>query len=272
MKRWIFDPLILTVAAGAVFLFFILTATLFQQDPTPLLEKAYASYTAGEKAANVADRQKDFNHALEIYSTLEDQYHPAMGNGRLYYNIANTFYQLEAYPWAVLNAYRALALNPRDERIRLNLQQALSKLNLPVNNDTLAFESLLFIHTKLSIPERIQIFTLFTLLAFVSFSLFIWTSGRLWRDLGFILTVLIVMMSGSLAYTYYIAPLEGVIIRSSLLYRDAGTQYAPVSEEPAPSGQKVKILDIADNGNWLKVQIPAGTVGFIPGDALRLIQ
>lgn len=271
MKRWIVDPLIVLALVCALFAFKAIVGALFQQDPTPLLSEANVSYVEGEKAGNQAERKEKYNRALQAYSSLEDQYHPIMGNGKLYYNLANAFYQVEAYPWAILNYYKAAALSPRNERIQPNLKLAMSKLNLPFTEETSSFEPLSSFHTKLSIPERIQVFCVFTALAFLLFSLYLWTEHYYWRLMGMIFACLTGVMLISLSYSYYLAPLEGVIVRSTLLYRDAGTQYAPVSEDPAPSGQKIRILDTLYNGRWLKVQTPTGTVGFVPSETLRLI-
>ena len=83
MKRWVFDPVIIIVIAAALFAFWQLTQSLFQQGLASRFDEAYASYSAGEKASNITDRQKDFNRALELYSALEDEYHPTIGNGKL---------------------------------------------------------------------------------------------------------------------------------------------------------------------------------------------
>lgn len=271
MKRWVFDPIIIAVAAAAFLLFLKMAGSLFQQDPTPMLEEAYSSYQSGESASDIAQRKQSFNKALELYSKLEDRYHPTMGNGKLYYNIANTFFQLEAYPWAILNDYRALALNPRDGRARDNLRRSQAKLNLPADEASTPFRPVIFFHTDLSIPERIQLFSALAALSFAAFSLYIWREGRLWRSAGIGLGLLAAVLLFSLGYSHYIAPIEGVLIRSTQLYRDAGKQYAPVSEEPTPSGLKLEVLDKADFNRWLKVRTPSGTVGFIPAETLRLI-
>lgn len=269
-KKWIVNPLIAAIVILVVIAFTKVTSTLFTQDPASVLQEAYKSYQVGEKAASPAEREAAFNHALELYAQLEETYHPTRGNGKLYYNIANTFYQLEAYPWTILNAYRAQALRPRDQKVQVNLNSALKKLNLP-QDETTAFQSVFFFHFKLSLPERIQLFSAVTLLALVAFSLYLWTTHGYWRAIGTVLSIVAGVMLFSLAYTNYLAPIEGVLVRSTLVYRDAGTQYAPVTEDPSPSGLKVKVLDAADNGKWLKVQTPAGTVGFIPSENMRLI-
>lgn len=271
MKRWVFDPLILIVIAGALSLVVSFTTSFFQEDPTPLLEEAYASYNAAEKTSNMVERQKLFNQSLKLYSELEEEYQPRNGNGRLYYNIGNAFYQLEAYPWAILNYYHARDLSPRDERVELSLRRALAKLNLPPDQESTPFESIFFAHTQLSLQERIQLFFLLAVLAVAAFSVYIWTEKRLWRSVGIVFSLITVALMLSLAYSYYAAPIEGVLIRSTLLYRDAGTQYAPVSEDPAPSGQKLSVLGVGAGGRWFKVETSERTVGFVPAESLRLI-
>jgi hypothetical protein len=261
---WIFGLAVCLVFASIV-------SALFRQDPSSSLEEAETNYKAGESATTSEGRERAFNRALELYASLEETYHPTMGNGKLYYNLANTFYQLEAYPWALLNAYRAQALRPRDERVQTTIDKAKENLKLSHTAESSPFQSLLFFHTKFSLPERIQIFCFFVFLAFLTFSLCIWSEKKGWRAVGVVCTAASALWLASLGYSYYLAPIEGVLIRSTLLYRDAGKQYAPVNQEPVPSGEKLSILDTAARGEWLKVETPDETIGFIPADSVRLI-
>lgn len=272
MKQVFVGPFVVLVVIFCLVGFIKLTISLFEQNPQELLGVAYDNYLAGEKALTVEQRQEAFNHSIEAYAALEDRYHPTMGNGKLYYNMANTFYQLEAYPWAVFDGYRARDLRPRDEKVLASLNHALKKLNLPIEKEPDSFVSRLFSYFKLSIPETIQFFTASVAIALLAFSIHIWRPRRLWRGVGVAACSLTSLLLLCLAYSYYLAPVEGVLIRSSLLYRDAGKQYAPVSEDPVPSGQKVEILETSGDRKWHKVQIPTGTVGFVPIENLRTIR
>lgn len=61
------------------------------------------------------------------------------------------------------------------------------------------------------------------------------------------------------------------MIEGALIRRDGGDIYALVRENPIPAGEKVQVLETMD-GDWLKVMIDDGTVGFISKNKVRLLQ
>ena len=75
----------------------------------------------------------------------------------------------------------------------------------------------------------------------------------------------------SLCYTRYLAPIQAVIIRGSTLSRDAGEQYAKVSNQPISSGSTVMVLDVVHDGQWLKILSPSGELGYVPYTVIRII-
>jgi hypothetical protein len=75
----------------------------------------------------------------------------------------------------------------------------------------------------------------------------------------------------SLTYSYYVSPLEAVMMRPSALYRDAGEQYAKALDQPISSGLKVLVLDERGEGKWVKIQTSQGNIGFVPSDALKIL-
>lgn len=261
------------ILVAAIVYFFIngLPVKEAGKDPSSLLNEAFASYSAGEKGKTVAERKKDFNAALSIYNQLEKEYHPNFGNGKLYYDIANTYYQLGEYPWSVLNYYRALALMPRNGETHSNLAAALEKLNLSPPEANSTFHNLFFLHYYLSLPERLQgffvtgLFFLFFISAYIGWR-------KAWIKYGIFLSgILCLTFLLSVGYTRYLEPAQGVLVKSTSLYRDAGTQYAKVIPKPLPSGMKVEVLDTRENGQWLKIVSPNGVLGYVPMEAIRII-
>lgn len=235
------------------------------------LQEIYATYLKGEIAQTVGDRQRAFNAALNGYALLEREYRPVLGNGKLYYNIANSYYQLGEYPFAVLYYYKALSLRPRDEKVSGNLAIALNKLGLKPQEEESVFRRVFFFHFFAQ-PERLQLFFAFSLLAVAAASFYIWFRQRLMLKLSCLGATLCAVILFSLAFTHYVSPVEAVLVRSSSLYRDAGYHYAKVMEDPLLSGLKVEVLDVLQEGNWLKVATPEGTLGYVPHKSARLIQ
>lgn len=253
---------------AAIPLFFL---TLFNPTNTQL-EKAYKYYEEGEKATTIAERADAFNQALGIYKDLESKNQPIYGNGKLYYNIGNCYYQLEQYAMGVFYYYQAQALMPRSEKVQLNLQQALAKLGVSNPQLETIYDRIFFFHHWLSFPEQMQLFTLLGVLSIGLCSLYIWMNWNWLKPLMIIICFLWLVMTITVVYTRYISSVEGVVLRSSSLYRDAGFQYAKVKEEPILAGSKLEVVGLSQNGKWVKVLTSEGTLGYLPAETFRLIQ
>ena len=240
-------------------------------DRLETLKKAYEGYTKGEDAGSVGKREEAFNNSLQYYMDLERDYQPAYGNGKLYFDIGNTYFQLGNYPFAVLYYYKALELMPRGDVVERNLSTALNKLGIGASENNTVFQNIFFFHFYLSVPERLQLFTLFSIAAFLLLSVFIWSRKEVFKAFGTVATLVALLFLSSFLFSYYMSPIEAVIVKSSSLYRDSGFQYAKVQEEPVLSGNKVEVLDVADKGAWLKIRLPGGELGYVPQESLRII-
>jgi len=258
---------------GIVFgiILFATLLMLFLRPSDARLDDAYMSYLEGESAQMLDVRKKAFNKALDIYLKLDKEYQPRYGNGKLYYNIGNTFFQLEQYPWSVLYYEKTHYLQPRDEKVLRNLMRVQDKLQLTRVASRGVFDKVFFFHTYLSLPERLQLFCLFSLAAILFSSAFIWKRSR-WSKNGLVISVsMLVVMLMSLGYSRYLAPVEGVLVKTIDLRRDAGEQYAKVGKQPIQGGTKVEVLSSAPDGAWLKVLTPNGELGYVSQEAIRMI-
>lgn len=236
-----------------------------------MLAEAFLAYQDGEKAQNVSQRAASFNKALSIYTNLEDRFSPNYGDGKLYYNIGNSYFQLGQYPLAVFYYYRTLNLDPGDERTEKNLNIALEKLNIPYRNKNSVFIDIFFFHYKISLPNRLRLIFIFCTLSVILFSVFIWNRNKLIKYFSIIITLIAAILLFSVLYTQFLTPSEAVIVKSTSLYRDAGMQYARVQEEPILSGSKVEVLEILENGKWLKIITETGKVGYIPQESVKIL-
>lgn len=235
-------------------------------------QQANESYRQGIEAKTVAEREVAFNKALDSYKQLDKDYHPTFGNGKLDNDIANAYFQLGEYSWAVLYDYRAFALMPRNENVEANLNVALSKLGIQPEETAGPIRNLFFFHYRLSLPERLQLFFVLSLLLLIGLSYGIWFPSRKGKYFTFIIGIFWATMLVSLCYTRFFAPIEGVVVNSTILYRDAGKQYAQAKEEPLLAGMKVQVLDVLQRGLWFKIITPDGTLGYVPQTSLQLIE
>jgi tetratricopeptide (TPR) repeat protein len=272
VKRFIKDPFIficfaLLVYFGAQFV----SKFLFEEDPTPILQEAEKAYFLGEQTDRIEERKTTFNQSLKLFLDLDQRYSPTFGNGKFYFDLGNNFFQLEEYPQALLYYYRAEQLRPRDEKVQTHLALTQKKLGITPSSEAYAFDWLFFFHHRLSLPERLQLLFALALLTFALVSCYIWVR----RPWIYALMVMALIATApfclSVAYSHALNPIEGVLVQSSLLYRDAGLHYAKVKPDPLLAGGRVKVLDVTKAGKWLKIQTHDGTVGYVPQEALRII-
>lgn len=247
------------VTLSLLLLFFLST----QKDSQERLDRAYQEYKRGEKATTLGERQEAFNRALALYSEIEED----SSAPDLLYNIGNSYFQLGRYTWAILYYSKTLSAMPSHSKAQQNLAVAKAKLGL---SET---EKNGVIPIQLPVTHALlwQFLAATTFAATLFASLMVWSSG-LWLKRGLFLALsALCLFLAIIGYRHYIAPVEGIVVESSVLYRDAGFQYAKVIEDPIPSGSKVEILELLDEGRWLKIYTEEGQLGYVPYQAIRKI-
>lgn len=235
------------------------------------LKGAIDLYKKGEIAVSVGEREKAFNQSLSILTALESVYRPEFGTGKLYYDIGNTYFQLGAYPWSIFYYYQADRLMPRNDTVHHNLSIALDKLHLPPLPEEDPVRAALFFHSRLSLPERLQLSAIFGIFLLFFSSLFLWTQAKVLKTVIAFCVLCAVILLGSLFYSRYLSPVEGVMVKSSSLYRDAGEQYAKVTEKLLSGGMKIQVISTSSDGLWIKVLTPDGLLGYVPQTSLRIL-
>lgn len=271
MKRFTNDPFVWICLAAALFFCVHFIGNFFEESPSALLQDAQMSYLNAERTKVVTERKQGFNHALEVFLELEKKYSPYFGNGKLFFDIGNTFFQLEDFPNALLYYYRAQLLRPTDEKVKAHIELAKNKLSLPETTKPSVFDWLFYFHRHFSLPERLQLLAFLNCALFALISLNLWLPHRFFYACSMALGVIAALFVLSVSSTYLFSPHEGVIINSSVLYRDAGTHYAKVKPDPLPAGIKVVLQGTALGGKWVKIATNDGTVGFLPQETLRAI-
>lgn len=223
--------------------------------------------------ANALYRSGDFQKAAAVYeSILSNGYeHPA-----LYYNLGNAYFKLQNIPASILNYERARRLSPRDEDIIHNLRLAnlrvLDKIEpLPQLfikewwNALISFApagtwavwgiaalwlaalaGALFLMVRSGIIQRLSFAVSFVAVLFCVFS-FIGMAQQLHKE-----------QSEQEAVVFS----QSVSIKSA---PDAGSVDLFVLHE----GVKVELLD--NVGDWRKIRLPDGKIGWVPGENIQII-
>ena len=235
------------------------------------LREAEKAYKAGEKAKTVADRKQAFNHALSLYTQMDKDYNPHFSDGKLYYNIGNSYFQLGEYPLAAYYYYRALALSPRNAETQHNLAETHRQLQIAAPPSPSLFKQIFAFSGILSLPQRLSLFFWLSILLLVIASLYIWKRFTWIKPLIAGVSILLIYLLCGILYTRFLASQEGILVKSTPQYRDAGYQYAKINPEPLSAGLKVEVTGIQENGAWVKILSPNGTLGFVPSEAIRLL-
>jgi len=259
-------PIIVFVISVALVatIFFIMT----HSSTTDIIDDAARLYTEGEKAQTVFDRQTKFNQALQLYLDLEKRSDLPYSDGKLYYNIGNTFYQLSEYPLAILYYYKAQQLN-NDARIRENLKTALEHAHVTEPKGLQSIADTVALNDWTALSTRWQLFSAAAIIAIGLFSLWIWLENPLYRLGGYVFAGISAFFLFTLLLDFLLSPQESVLINSENLRKGASTEFASVTEEPIPAGSLVYV--VGEEGGWLKIMVNEEKVGFVPGTSVRRV-
>lgn len=250
----------------------ILGILAFRTGDMHAVNQAEDYYRKGEIAATIYARKEAFNHALEIFLTLDSKYHPDFGTGRLQFNIANTYFQLSEYPFSILYYKRAENLMPRSPLVKRNLSQARAKAGLKISENLNHLMDLFLLKPFLSLPERIQVFTALSILTLIFASAWLWTKKPWISKAAIVFLIPAFVFLLNLAVSHYFSSIEAVLVKTAELRRDAGMEFAPVGEGTVLGGTIVEVVGTSPNGKWLKVIIPGGDFGFMPSEAVKIVE
>ncbi|KAF3361950.1 hypothetical protein PHSC3_001508 [Chlamydiales bacterium STE3] len=245
--------------------FFLLNSFFFDENAEQLLNQVDQAVTAAYNEKIPAVKQEKYNQALTQLGLLEKKYSPSFGNGKLYYNLANAYYELGEYPWALFYYQKSLQLRPYDESVKKNLEIAKKQMSLENDPKPQSFASLLFL-TFLPLPLRLQWFTLLCILFFAFWSFYLWLPSFYVKVGCYTALSMMLLALLSLGYSYYFAPIEGIVVHASYLYRTADQK-----GELLQSGSQVVILEVLDEGSWLKVITSQGSLGYLPSHSLKML-
>lgn len=248
----------------------VLSLLLVSASLTADLQQAYQKYQQAEHTRDEEERKKLFNEALTFYLQAEPK-HPS---GLYYYNMANTYFQLGQYGYAILYYYKAQKLLGHDDRVAANLAISLQKAEVVQPNTSFIHRIFVepFSYVTFSHNQKVVIVLLFLFLAFAFYSLYIWSPSAVWcRPSALFCFVVGLAFTCSLVWSEFLSPPEAVLVRATPVRVDAGMQYAPVADALSLPGMKVEIISVEKNGAWVKIRLPSGREGFVAQEYVRLI-
>ncbi len=265
ISGWILVILFLCSTAGAAS-----PAKLSTAKRAIILHEANNFFRLAGQAADSGQAAELYNKALLRYKRLT---RTGLRNGKLYYNIGNTYFRLHDLGRAILNYRLAGQYLPDDQNLEKNLTFALSRQPdeiIPRQRQRI-MKTLLFWHYDLSSRTRWFIFAvaclLFWIIAFVRLA-----KGRHGPGLAAILPFLIAMlMGGSLAVNHLWPPKQaGVLLAHEEIARKGdGLSYRPSFTEPLHAGLDFDLLE--KRNSWLHIELRDGRRCWIPAASAAIV-
>ena len=201
-------------------------------------------YQEGVESPTVAGREESFNSAL---TQLVDV---PIHSGQYYFDVGNSYYQLQQYPWAVFYYLKAQRELPRNEEILQNLASAQAQLEIPAQSHRSWM--------PLSVTEELMIAQLLILLTTLFLSLRIWFQDRFLTPLSNGLAVVTLCFLLAIISHHYLTPVDGVLAKAAILYKQPELESDRVFLDPLPPGTILQVIGEGDREGWLKVTKDSG--------------
>ncbi len=218
-----------------------------------------------------ADAQYD-SAAIAFQKVLNSGYHAA----ELYYNLGNAYYKQNEMPLAILNYERALKMDPNNEDVLFNLKLANTRIQDKIETLPLLFFVRWYIGLYMMFSVDVwakialvlfAVFALFSLFYFLGRSLFM-------RKTGFYLALVFLILSSTALFFSFEKNssekqrAEAIVFKPSVTVKSSpnskGVDLFVIHE-----GTKIRLIDQV--GNWGKIKIANGSIGWIELKTIELI-
>ena len=254
------DPVIFKCGIYVVlFTFWFGGVAADSSDFQTLVETANRAYTLGLDAVSLGEKQNHFNQALAAYIQIEENCHGSPSS-ELSEVIGNIYYALNTPSLALFYYYRASQTDPNKPHLQKKIAFLRAQLGLQGAATSSSWRTAFLLNDLVPQSLRWLLFFLFfcTGIAVRLFS-FKKTAKFLFGIAYFFCTASLI--------SYYLTPLEGVLIRTTGLYRQPNTREGLVYATPLLAGSKVELLEAKDLNGWIKIQ--TDQTGYIPSQAFR---
>lgn len=259
---------LLSILFFTLFSTYAMAAAAAQGDQGLLLDQAGRYFQQASQMADQAQSAELYRKALVRFEKLVQD---GVENGKLYYNLGNTYFQLHDLGRAVLNYRRAQLYLPDDDNLRQNLLAARAKQpdRIEPSQEVMIAKTLLFWHYDLPVRARLILLTVANLLFWGGLSLRLYRRQGLWWPLALALT-LVVMMGGSLLYERFGRQPSGVLVAAATTARKGdGQAYAPSFGTPLHAGLEFSLVE--KRGEWLYIELVDGRRCWVPTASSELI-
>ncbi|HBZ56044.1 MAG TPA: hypothetical protein DEO88_11625 [Syntrophobacteraceae bacterium] len=213
-----------------------------------------------------------FEKAALYFETIQRE--GEIENGRLFYNLGNTYFRLGNLGKAILNYRKAEKFIPNDINLQQNLSYARSRCldKIEMKPQTQVLRTLFFWHFDLKGAARAWLLTVFFGLLWLFAGAYLLTKKTWlrWGALGF--SVLSLLLAGSLGMEAYQQShlRAGVILEKEIVGRkgDSST-FEPTFKDPLHMGVEFALVE--ERKGWFHIELADGRRCWIPESAAGLI-
>lgn len=258
-------------------LLLMLTAALLPaaaQDPAAIFDEANTFFQQANRlqAGNPEAARGLYRRAALRYERLIAE--AGIRNGKLYYNLANTYFQMDDIGRAILNYRRAQRLNPSDPNVSQNLAFARTRRydKFEEAQETQVMRTLLFWHFDLAPLTRLGIFTVVSALFWGAMTLRLYRRAALPAGAAAGLGLAAACLLGSLLYDAAIGEKQrhGVVTApDSVARKGDGETYDPSFADPLHAGAEVRLIE--QRPDWHRVELPDGRRCWLPARDIEWI-
>ena len=196
-------------------------------------------------------------------------------NGKIYYNLGNTYFRINDIGRAILNYRKAEQYMPNDTNLRQNLKYAREKRidKIEEKQETKVLKTIFFWHYDLSVKTRLALFTSFFALVwiFAVIRIFINKPFLFWGIT--ISAVFAVLFSGSLiAEEINLNKTRpGVILVNETIARKGNSEtYEPSFKDPLHAGTEFTLIE--DRGVWYQIELSDSRTCWVSSDDVGLVR
>jgi tetratricopeptide (TPR) repeat protein len=244
-------------------------------------KELWTLYERGEKSfrkANelvAADPQKAKDLYRKAVLTFETVVRDGgVQNGRLYYNIGNTYFRLGELGRALLYYRKAETLIPNDPNLQQNIRYAKSRTVDKIEEKPQAkvIKTLFFWHYDLDRRTRSVLFVLFFTLIWVSSTAFLFKKRAVFRYGAITGALVSLLLFTSLAVEAFHDSRSrlGVIVSNEVTARKGDSRtYQPSFKEPLHAGAEFSLLE--HRKGWYHIELFDGRRCWIPDSAGELV-
>jgi len=196
-------------------------------------------------------------------------------NGKIYYNIGNTYFRMKDIGRAILNYRRALQYIPNDANLQQNIKYARARRvdKIDEGQQTVVLKTLFFWHYDLSTQTRLVVFILsyIFLWGFLVIRFFTRKSIVNWA-IAFVLLFSVLFSTSLLVDALVLRKIKpGVIVSTEVTARKGNSStYEPSFRDPLHAGTEFVLVE--GRGDWYHIALADGRRCWVPKAEVELVR